>query len=150
MVAMITLLTGLVIDMSLRDIILQEMRGKITELILLMTKIGTGTVRVIWRTILRKMNIASFLSFISTDRNGHGLAHCQGSKPPFEEVMHLLRNMDTRLGNVEIRLDDLTTQLQFVEADRGSPIPRYADGKDYRFGPPLGEATKEGIVWWGR
>ena len=22
--------------------------------------------------------------------------------------------------------------------------------KDYRFGPPLGEATKEGIVWWGR
>ena len=44
-----------------------------------------------------------------------------------EEVMHLLRNMDPRLGTVETRVNDLTIRLQRVEADRGSPIPRYAD-----------------------
>ena len=48
--------------------------------------------------------------------------------------MHLLRKMDTRLGNVESRLDDLKTRMDRVEtrmdrveADQGSPIPRYAD-----------------------
>ena len=38
--------------------------------------------------------------------------------------MHLLRKMDTRLGNVESRLDDLTTRMERVEAGRRSPSPR--------------------------
>ena len=38
--------------------------------------------------------------------------------------MHLLRKMDPRLGNVESRLDDLTTRMERVEAGRRSPIPR--------------------------
>ena len=60
----------------------------------------------------------NFQSPNSTDRNGR-------PKPPFEEeVMHLLRKMDTRLGNVESRLDDLTTRMERVEAGRRSPSPR--------------------------
>ena len=41
--------------------------------------------------------------------------------------MHLLLKMDRRLGNVEPRLSDLTTRMERVEADQGSPIPRYAN-----------------------
>ena len=67
----------------------------------------------------------NFQSSNSTDRNGR-------SKPPFEEeVIHLLRKMDkrlgnveSRLGNVESRLDDLTTRIERVEAGRRSPNPR--------------------------
>ena len=58
MIAVRTLLTGRVFDMSLCDIILQKMRGKITEVILLTTTIGMGTVTAIWQTIMPEMNIA--------------------------------------------------------------------------------------------
>ena len=58
MSAMITLLTGRVFDMSLRDIILQKKRGKITEVLLLATTIGMGTITAIWQTIMPEMNIA--------------------------------------------------------------------------------------------
>ena len=59
----------------------------------------------------------SFQSPSSTDRNGR-------SKPFDEEVVHLLRKMDTRLGNEESRLDDLTTRMERVEPVRRSPSPR--------------------------
>ena len=74
----------------------------------------------------------------STDRKSRSI--------PFEEeVMHLLRKMDTRLrsvesrlgsvesrlgnvesrlGNVDLKLDDLTTRMERVEAGRRSPSPR--------------------------
>ena len=58
MSAVITLLTGRVFDMSLRDIILQKKRGKITEVLLLATTIGMGTITAIWQTIMPEMNIA--------------------------------------------------------------------------------------------
>ena len=58
MIAVRTLLTGHVFDMSLLDIILQKTRGKITEVILLTTTIGMGTVTAIWQTIMPEMNIA--------------------------------------------------------------------------------------------
>ena len=59
MIAVRTLLTVRVFDMSLGDIILQKMRGKITEVIILLTTaIGMGTVTAIWQTIMPEMNIA--------------------------------------------------------------------------------------------
>ena len=67
----------------------------------------------------------NFQSPNSTDRNGR-------SKPSFEdEVVQLLRKMDTRLGNAESRLGDLITRMERVEtrmerveAGRRSPSPR--------------------------
>ena len=61
------------------------------------------------------------------------------TKPSFEEeVMHLLRKMDkrlgnveSRLGNVESRLDDLTTRMERVEAGRRSTSPR-RNASDHR------------------
>ena len=46
--------------------------------------------------------------------------------------MHLLRKMDTRLENVESRLDVLTTRMERVEAGRRSPSPR-RNASDLRF-----------------
>ena len=94
------------------------------------------------------------------------MSQSQGSRPSFEEeVMHLLRKMDTRLGNVESRLDDLTTrmecvetrmervetrservetQMERVEADQGSlapgPVPPDSDWSTYL-------STNSGAIW---
>ena len=59
----------------------------------------------------------SFQSPNSADRNGR-------SKSFEEEVMHLLRKMDTRL-------DDLTTRMERLEAGRRSPSPR-RNATDFR------------------
>ena len=57
MIAVITLLTGRVFDMSLRDdIILQKMRRKIAEVIQPMDTIWMDTVTVMWRTIINNNN----------------------------------------------------------------------------------------------
>ena len=57
MIAVITLLTGRVLDMSLRDdIILQKMRRKIAEVIQPMDTIWMDTVTVMWRTINNNNN----------------------------------------------------------------------------------------------
>ena len=118
-----------------------EKEGKIAEVLLLMTAIGDEhrnnyladhyardeyrrgyspiphSIDGYCRSQSPARDRRSLQSPYSTDRNGR-------SKPAFEEeVKHLLRNMDTRLGNVESRLDDLTTRMGRVEADQGFPIP---------------------------
>ena len=41
--------------------------------------------------------------------------------------MRLLRNMDMRLDDLTTQIERFETRMERVEADQGSPIPRYAD-----------------------
>ena len=73
MIAVRTLLAGRVFDMSLRDIILQKMRGKITEVILLTTTIGMGTVTA----IMPEMNIAVVTHRYATSQMVIAVVNCR-------------------------------------------------------------------------